>query len=104
MHAKAQAELDESRAEIERRNIDVETTVCYSHATLVNQSVVFHPVHTVGMLLLRCVCVSIAVNVGNQSRWLGITMVWCYAWQWLWGHDTLCASVAQQRTMAGVVR
>lgn len=31
MHAKAQAELDDSRAEIERRNIDVETTVCYSH-------------------------------------------------------------------------
>lgn len=27
MHAKAQAELHESRAEIERRNVDVETTV-----------------------------------------------------------------------------
>lgn len=29
MHAKAQAELDQSRAEIERRNADVETTVCH---------------------------------------------------------------------------
>lgn len=37
MHAKAQAELDQSRAEIERRNADVETMV-WHFATSVRMS------------------------------------------------------------------
>ena len=50
MHAKAQAELDQSRAEIERRTADVETTVC--HLCNISQKCLESDVHS--CCVLRC--------------------------------------------------